>query len=155
MTSVKAPPSMYSITTQRSVRRRYDSKKLTMFGCRDSFITRISFTISSFLGCCVRSICLIATFCPSESFLATKTCPDALFYSSDTWSQDNSMLHLPLTHFSYRTVQCLGIILANHATQLVHDLSFGHGANTSLSCRRRRLGFVSSLQRGSGSRCSC
>lgn len=52
ITSVKAPPSMYSMTTQSSalLLRRKASRKLTMLRCLLSFMTMISFTINSFLG---------------------------------------------------------------------------------------------------------
>ena len=72
MTSVSAPPSMYSMTTQSSVfLTRYDSRKLTMLGCILSFMTRISLTMSSFLGCAARSICLMATLLPFSRCFAT------------------------------------------------------------------------------------
>ena len=70
--SVRAPPSMNSMTTQSSFpRTRYEFKKLTMFGWQLSFITIISFTMSSLRGWVVRSISLIATFFPVASVLAT------------------------------------------------------------------------------------
>lgn len=79
ITSVSAPPSIYSMTTQSSEpRTRNASRKLTTFGCWDSRITMISFTISSLRGCWDKSICLTATFLPFSSVLATKTIPDAL-----------------------------------------------------------------------------
>src|SRR5688572_11349336 len=52
ITSVRAPPSMYSMTTQSSelLFRRNASRKLTMFLWLLSFMTMISLTINSFLG---------------------------------------------------------------------------------------------------------
>lgn len=40
----------------------YLSKKLTMLGFFNSFITRISLMINSFFGCFCKLICLIATY---------------------------------------------------------------------------------------------
>jgi len=78
MMSVRAPPSMNSMTTQSSVpATRNESRKLTMLGWWLSFMTRISLTMSSLRGWWLRSICLIATLAPSASTLATKTEPDA------------------------------------------------------------------------------
>jgi len=70
--SVKAPPSIYSITTQSSLPlTKYESRTFTMLGCCDSFITKISLTMSSLRGWFERSISLIATFFPVASVLAT------------------------------------------------------------------------------------
>ena len=76
-TSVRLPPSMYSITTHRSPLNRYESLKLTIFGCDDSRITRISLMMRSCFGCFSRFICLIATGWPSLS-CAVYTPPEAL-----------------------------------------------------------------------------
>jgi len=51
--------------------------KLTMFLCLLSFITRISLIIRSFLGCCSRFICLIATHLLLPTSYAVKTPPEA------------------------------------------------------------------------------
>lgn len=63
ITSVSAPPSMNSITTHSSKVSscKKASRKLTMLSCLLSFITIISFTMSSLRGWLRRSICLMAT----------------------------------------------------------------------------------------------
>lgn len=76
-TSVKLPPSMYSMTTHKSPRTRKLSMKLTIFLCLLFCITRISLIIRSFLGCCSRFICLIATHLLLPTSYAENTPPDA------------------------------------------------------------------------------
>ena len=75
MTSVSAPPSINSITTHNSnvSSCKKASRKLTMLSCRLSFITMISFTISSLRGCDRRSICLIAT-CARGPYIFVRSC---------------------------------------------------------------------------------
>mmetsp|Transcript_16334 Transcript_16334/g.42407 ORF Transcript_16334/g.42407 Transcript_16334/m.42407 type:complete len:209 (-) Transcript_16334:283-909(-) len=48
-----------------------------MFSCWFSRITMISLIISSFLGCCCRFICLMATVLPVTVSTAVKTVPEA------------------------------------------------------------------------------
>ena len=76
-TSVKLPPSIYSITTHKSPRTRKLSMKLTIFLCLLSFITKISLMIRSFFGCCSRFICLMATHRFVPTSYAVKTPPEA------------------------------------------------------------------------------
>src|SRR5262249_14911830 len=66
------------ITTHSSPRYRNELRKLTMFSCRLSFITRISLMIRSFFGCCSRFICLTATTRLCATSYAVNTPPEAL-----------------------------------------------------------------------------
>lgn len=92
----------------------YLSKKLTMLGFFNSFITRISLMINSFFGCFCKLICLIATYDGNK--LKKKIRTSLLILSENYKHQpDNDLLYcVSVTLYNETVIYWQVILLLPH-----------------------------------------